>query len=201
MTPKERAVELLCQGVPTSQVAEALGVDPSYVSQLRADPGIMEKLAASQAIRTLEDVQHDSTIDEAEALALGKIKQTLPFANFGQALAAFKVLNSAERRNTRAQASGAVTQNIQVNLTLPVAALPNYVMNSRSEIVEVEGQTMLTATAKSLDQLLAERAGAKAGAVPKITDTEKAANILNNIGTRPRLSARRAPADFSADLL
>ena len=57
MTPKDYAVSLLAQGIPTSQVAAACGVDDSYISQLRADPEIQQKIAEARAGHAVTDAK------------------------------------------------------------------------------------------------------------------------------------------------
>lgn len=204
MTPRERIIDFLCHGVPTLQIAAAVGCDPSYVSQIKAEPEVAERVAASVSAATVEDIQHDDRMGKVEQLALERIERTIQFANFGQALNAFKILNSAERRQRPAATNQqAITTNVTVNLTLPSVAIPNYVRNSKNEIIEVEGKTMISATPKSLDAVLAARAAAETPKhLPQITDVEKAANILDNLAApQPRKQARALPAGLSADLL
>lgn len=205
MTPKERAIEFLCQGVSTTQVAKALGVDASYISQLRQDPEIAAKIAEAEAAVTVQDVTHDKMLDDAEDAALQRIHANMKFANFGQALAAFKVLNSAVRRNDKSSLVPTNVTNVQVNLTLPATALPAYVMNPRNEIVEVEGKTMISAVPKSLDDLLAKREAERVAALPQITPAMKAADILDGLQAIPvrtnLATPRRLPSTISVDML
>jgi hypothetical protein len=203
---KEHIIALLSQSIPTSQVAAACGVTDAYVSQLKADPELATIIASGAAETATRDIAFDNTLERAELMALEKIEKNLPFANMGQAMAAFKILNSARKR---ADAFGAAqtdqSTNITVNLTLPSAAAARYVVNSSNEIVEVEGQTMITATAKSLDSLLAQRASAQLQQ-PVVTSLNRAAgmlaqiNPLNSLQPVPR-PARRVPAALSADVL
>jgi len=189
MKTKEYAISLLAQGIPTGQVAAACGVDDSYISQLKADPEVQEAVAAQRADSAIEDCRFDSTLETAEMMALEKIEKNLPFANMGQALAAFRILNSARRRKDAfAQQETAVS--VTVNLTLPATSLPAYISNDRNEIIEVEGQTMLTATPKSLDAILAARA--TNAQLPKTSELEKAATLLSNIQT-PKVNIPRLP--------
>lgn len=202
MNTKEHAIRLLAQGIPTSQVAAACGVTDSYISQLKADPDAQNKIAEQQAAASIADAEFDTDLESAEALALDKIKKNLPFANMGQAIAAFRILNTARRRSDpviHADSQVSVT----VNLTLPQSAVPRYVTNGQNEIIEVEGKTMLSATAKSLDQILAER-HAKDPRLPQITATEKAATMLDKLSTPKSLlprAAPRSPVPLSADML
>lgn len=205
MTPKDRAIELLCQGVSTTQVAEAIGVDPSYISQLKADPDTAAKIAEATAKHTIDDVHHDSKMDKIEALALERIERTIGYANFGQALAAFKILNGATRRQEKSTATPQQLTSVVVNLTLPAGALPNYILNNKNEIVEVEGKAMVSATAQSLDQILAAKAAARLPQIAQTTDIERAADRLDSLNmqlTVPRArAAPKSPLSLAADCL
>jgi hypothetical protein len=200
MTPKEYAIQLLAKGIPTSQVAAAVGVDDSYVSQLKADPEVQQQIAALQATHSVADSNFDDTLERAEALALEKIEKNMQFATLGQALAAFRVLNGARRRKDALITPDNIT-SVTVNLTLPANSIPQYITNSRSEIVEVEGKTMLSATPKTLDQILAARADDRGLALPQTTAVEKAAQMLESIRLPARQAPRRSPLQLSPDIL
>ena len=198
MSPKDYAISLIAQGIPTSQVAAACGVDDSYISQLKADPEVQQRVAEARAEHAVTDAKFDDTLERAEALALEKIEKNLPFANMGQALAAFRILNGARRRKDQfAQTEHNVS--VTVALTLPQAAIPRYITNTKNEIIEVEGQTMLTATPKTLDDILSARA--TGALLPKITELEKAANRLDTLSAPAMRTAKRLPPELSADML
>lgn len=200
MTPKEHAINLLAQGIPTSQVAAAVGVSDSYISQLKADEEVQRQIAERQAAHSIADSNFDSTLERAEAMALEKIEKNLPFANMGQALAAFRILNSARRRKDEfVQKDTAVS--VTVNLTLPANNIPRYITNQANEIVEVEGKTMISASAKTLDQILAARSGTDHKQLPQTTAVEKAAQMLGSLAPLPRRQAVKSPIPLNADIL
>jgi hypothetical protein len=204
-TNKEQIIALLSQGIPAAQVAAAAGVSESYISQLRSDPELAALISTQETAKLEKNTAFDNTLERAELMALEKIEKNLPFANMGQAMAAFRILNSARKRSDAFATPTDQSTNITVNLTLPSAAAARYVVNSSNEIVEVEGQTMITATAKSLDSLLAQRASAQLQQ-PVVTSLNRAAgmlaqiNPLNSLQPVPR-PARRLPAALSADVL
>lgn len=177
MIDKDYVIRLLAQNVPTAQIAAAAGCDPSYISQLKQDEDIQALIAQQQSEVTLEDIKFDDMLARAEQLALERIEKTLPFANMMQSMAAFKILNSAKRRNEKAAEPQSITNNLTVNLTLPTAALPRFVTNSNNEIIEVEGQTMISATPRSLDSLLTKRLGIPESQTP-VTAMNRAASRL-----------------------
>ena len=200
MTPKEHAIQLLAQGIPTSQVAAAVGVSDSYISQLKADEEVQRQIAERQAAHSIADSNFDDTLERAESLALEKIEKNLPFANMGQALSAFRILNSARRRkDDLVQKDTAIS--VTVNLTLPANNIPRYITNSANEIIEVEGKTMISASAKTLDQILAARAGETQLALPQTTVVEKAAQMLGSLAPLPRRPATKSPIPLSPDVL
>lgn len=197
---KEHAITLLAQGVSTSQVAAAIGCDDSYISQLKADPDVQQQIAELGAKQTLDDVTFDSTLERAEMLALEKIEKNLPFATLGQAMAAFRTLNGARRRKDGVPTGGdSVTVN--VNLTLPANAMPRYITNAQSEIIEVDGKTMLSATPKTIDDILAARNAGKSTSLPTVTAVEKAAARLGSLAPMAPQRARRAPIELSLDVI
>lgn len=197
MIDKQTVVHYLVQGIPTSQIAAAVGCDESYISQLKADPEIQSQIAAQSAAATVRDSDFDETLERAEELALGKIEKSLQFANMGQALSAFRILNTARRRKDGPVVNGGVTVN--VTLTLPANALPRYVTNSNNEIVEVEGKTLVSATPRSLDAALAKKAGT--ALTPQVTALEKAATRLGALTPLPPARARTLPIGLSVDML
>lgn len=200
MTPKEHAINLLAQGIPTSQVAAAVGVSDSYISQLKADEEVQRQIAEKQAAHSIADSNFDDTLERAESLALEKIEKNLPFANMGQALAAFRILNGARRRKDEVLQKDTAL-SVTVNLTLPANNIPRYITNQANEIIEVEGKTMLSASAKTLDQILAARAGETQLALPQTTVVEKAAQMLGSLAPMPRRAAAKSPLPLSPDIL
>lgn len=200
MTPKEHAINLLAQGIPTSQVAAAVGVSDSYISQLKADEEVQRQIAEKQAAHSIADSNFDNTLARAEELALEKIEKNLPFANMGQALAAFRILNGARRRKDDLVQKDS-TVSVTVNLTLPANNIPRYITNQANEIIEVEGKTMISASAKTLDQILAARSGSETNQLPQTTAVEKAAQMLGSLAPLPKRQAVKSPIPLSPDVL
>jgi len=199
MTPKDQIIELLAAGVPTSQIAAAVGCSDSYVSQLKADPEVQTLLASKAVEITAKDIAFDTKLEAAETAALEKIERSLPMANFGQSLAAFRILNAARKRKDANIPVDHGGTTINVNLTLPATALPTYTLSARKELVEVDGKSMITATPKSLDQILLARAPAPLSTSIQL---DRAAAMLEAIPmVAPKRQARRLPRELSEDVL
>lgn len=193
---QSRVIKYLSQGIGTKQIADAIGCEESYISQLKAIPEIQEQVQKLQADYAVKDASFDEALDRAEEMALERIEKTLPFANTSQALAAFRILNTARRRK-----DGPVTPDVHVTnviLQLPAAAAPRYILNDRSEIVEVEGKTMLAANPHQLPTLLEKKTGKTL--LPVVTDLDKAATrlaVLTPAGRAPR----KLPTVLTPDML
>lgn len=197
MVDKELVIKLLSQGIPTSQIAAAAGCDESYVSQLKADPEIARKVAEKTAVTTIADANFDERLDRAEETVLSRIEKSIGFANLPQALAAFRTLNTARRR--KEGPLGPPVTNINVTLTLPANAIPRYVTNSNNEIVEVEGRTLVSATPKSLEAVMAARINKPLE--PALTHEDKAAIRLGSLTPLPTRNPRKLPTELSIDML
>jgi len=73
------------------------------------------------------------------------------------------------------------------------------VVNSQSEIVEVEGQTLISATPKSLESVMNARINKQL--TPAVTATDKAEARLGSLMPLPPRSPRRSPLELSTDML
>jgi hypothetical protein len=197
---KDTIIDLLAQGVPTSQIALAVGCTDAYISQLKADPEVQEILADKASGRIKKDSAFDTKLETAEELALARIEAGLQFANLGQAVGAFRILNGAKRRKDAHATDNSSGTTINVTLTLPAAALPRYTLNGKNEIVDVEGKTMIAATPKSLENMLRDRAQL-AVAVEAPAEQAKTSMLLGNLTVPARRPPSRITPDMLADLL
>lgn len=209
MSARDLALTLLSQGIQQHTVAETIGVDPSYISSLMADEDFKAELESKRLAETEENLAYDDKLDRAEEAFLERLQDKIRLANLRDSMQAFRVLNSAKRRRDRGVVNPSVVVGVAVNLQLPQVMVPKYVTNSKNEIVEVDGQTMVTTTASLLDKMVAAKKAAAlpAPATPAIVKQieqareERAAVVLDAVG--PVLRKRRqSKADiFSVDML
>jgi transcriptional regulator with XRE-family HTH domain len=196
------SLRMLAQGISPVQVAATLGVDPSYISQLMADEDFRSALELQKVERVQEDLDHDKKLDKAEGEYLDRITEKSKFANLQQSMQAFKILNGARRRRDTSVANASIQIGAIVNIHLPASAAPQYVVNAKNEIVEVEGKTMVSATPRRLDEILAIRNGnteqQKRAQLPGVTRVERAAVAIEKLDNKPikRLTRNTAPEDL-----
>jgi len=198
MSAKDLALEMLSQGLPSSVVAATIGVTESYVSQLMGDEDFAAAVQARRVEQSQEDQKYDDKLARTEEIYLDRIEQKAGMANLQQSMQAFKILNAAKRKKERSLQPAMQNIGAVVNITLPVVIAPKYLMNQQSEIVEVEGKTMVSATPKSLDALVAAKKPELAEKLEAI-QSERALVAIENI--RP-VSKKRSRADIlSVDML
>lgn len=179
---KDQIILNLARGIPPVQIARFLGVSESYVAQIAADPEIKDQVRKAASEETEKIEKYDSAVDAAEDTALENIKRKLPLANLQQSLMAYKVLNAAKRRkDSRVINTGQIDAPL-VQIILPSSAPQvQYLTNNQSEIVEVEGKTMVAINPTKLRELAQSRLGRDV--VPPEGDAAKATRAAELLQT------------------
>lgn len=141
---EERAIKLLGSGCSPEQVATAIGVSPSRISQLLS----MDEFASAVAALRYEALQRhnetDAAYDDIEDALLGKLVEQLPLmTRTSEILTAIKVVNGAKRRGQSAPEQ-IVHQSTVVNLVMPTQVIQKFQMNSNNQITNVGSQTLET---------------------------------------------------------
>lgn len=139
-----RIVDLLAAGVPQVRIAETVGVDASYISQLAGREDISALVSRKRADRVAEKIEHDDSIEGLEKIALERIGKLLPMqSDIMKITRVFQVLNGAKKSGDAAGAlAGTVPQQVVV-LNLPAAAQLQFKLTSDKQVIEVEGRSMV----------------------------------------------------------
>jgi len=150
LVSKDRILKLLGSGLSNDAVATAVGCDHSYISQLMAEESFKEQVLELRSVALTAATERDRKADTLEERALDKLETMLDWITKpGDMLKFFQVINAAKRRGTTATDNLVINQQI-VNLQLPQAAFQKLVMDGRGEVVEIDGQSMLTMQPASL---------------------------------------------------
>lgn len=162
---EERAIAMLGSGIPQNQVALALGVTESAVSQWMS----IEEFAAQVADKKFQTLNRNTQIDdkylELEEKLQQKLEKVLPLlAKPRDVVMALTAINNTKRRGAQVIDSGAGKSSQVVNLTLPISIVQQYISNSNNQIVEVKdgsgnSRSLITASSSSLDRLSEEVLG------------------------------------------
>lgn len=156
MIDKERGLQLLGSGLGPTDVATALGCDPSFVSQWLMDENFRAQVLAKRIESLQAQTKRDQKIDGIEDALIEKLQESVQWLTKPKdILLAFNILNNAKRRGATASGQINLTQNV-VTINMPPVARQHYFpkTNAQGEVVQVGDQVTVT---KSLQQLMAER--------------------------------------------
>jgi hypothetical protein len=156
---KERALELLGMGLIPSQVAAALGVEQSYMSQLLSDEHFASQVAEKRFESLSKHTERDGKYDKLEDELLEKMEDCIPFMSKpSDILRAIQVINSAKRRG--ASSPQAISQqNTVVKLSIPQILIDKFQMNINNQVITAGGQSLETIQSGAL--LKVAKAGEK----------------------------------------
>jgi len=161
---RDKAISMLGQGVAQHLVAEAVGVTPSYISQLVKEPGVISEIGAIRAEFVQEDLQHDRLINKLEMEALKRIEKTLPYVKAEAAAKIFSTLNSSKRHAILSENDNHVTT--AVTIVIPTAAEHFIKKNNENQVIEIDGKTIAPLPSRVLPQLATELAQRKQQQLP-----------------------------------
>ncbi len=167
-----------------------------------SDPDVAIRIEAAAGEFTEENEKFDNKADELENRAMLRVERFLNTAKFSESLVALKTLNQLKRRRDTAPATRQ-GQGTVVQLQLPQIAQTTYIMNQQSEIIEVEGRTMISANSEQLARLAME----KLGRVPvdptksQLSEikSQRAEELLTSIELNPEIR-KRARASTNMDI-
>ena len=159
MSKQEQILQLLGTGLSNEVVASAAGVTPSYISQLMADEIFRNKVSELRSVSLMSATARDKDWDTVEKDAIGKLVELMPFITKPRELLQIATLaNKAVRRGVRGDANITNINQTIVTLRLPQQPKRNITISATGEVVEVEGQTLVTMPATQLLRNLADKA-------------------------------------------
>ena len=152
-----RICKLLGQGYPAHTVSTALGVDPSYISQLLSDDAFKAKVQELKLTHLTEKTQRDQRYDGLEDKLLSKIENDidnnpLAFKTTTEKVRSLVAINGLKRRGANADSSVTTINQTVVQLTLPTQLLQRYVKDVNNQIVQAGEKNLLTMQSGSLSE-------------------------------------------------
>lgn len=187
----DRIIQLLKHGIPPSAVARAVGVDPSYISQLMSDEGIRTEVAEARVGDVEKGVTVDKYITDLEEAALERLNGLVPYCSKpAELLRIFEVMNGAKKRTSEVTGlnQNSTAPLVQINISQQAAVALR--ISQDNQVIEIDGRSMATLPGKTLVRQLAERREA----MPLISDAKTAGELLNRI-------EEGIPADSMAHVL
>lgn len=157
----QRIKEMLGFGISQEATANAVGVSPSYISQLMSDESFEASVAELKITHTVAATQRDLSYDALEDKLLVTMHDMVDQGRFQkpeQVLHALRVSNQMTRRGSGIQ-TGSKPLSVVVNLSLPGivrdrfipdSSKERFITNRKGEVIEVNGQTTVTMDSKVL---------------------------------------------------
>lgn len=148
-TVEDKALALLGTGVSSEQVASALGVSASRISQLLSGEDFSSKVTNLRYAALSAHSDRDREYDEVEDSLLGKLKDSLPLMfKPSDILRAIAVINGAKRRGVTT--TGVTESQNIVNLVLPTVIAQKFTVNINNQVTKAGEQELLTLESSSL---------------------------------------------------
>lgn len=175
-----RAITLLGSGVSPEQVAAAIGVTSSRISQLLGDPEFTARVAELRFETLQKHNLRDSQYDTLEDSLISKLSDLLPLMMRPmEVLKAIQIINAAKRRGVSSPEQ-VINQQTVVNITLPTKAVTKFVTNINNQVIQAGEQQLLTIQSGTLMKEL--------GAQPQEVPRNEPASHQNSLPDLSRLA-------------
>jgi len=181
-TTYQRALSLLGSGISPEQVAAAIGVTSSRISQLLSDPEFTAKVAELRFASLQKHNQRDSQYDLLEDSLISKLSDLLPLMMRPmEVLKAIQIINAAKRRGQSAPEQ-IINQQTVVNISLPTKVVHKFVTNINNQVIQAGDQQLLTIQsgtlmkelgAPQLPEVQNEHNSAKISPIPEVPNPER----------------------------
>lgn len=160
---KGKILDLLGNGIGPEAVAAAIGVSPSYISQLLSQKEFAMAVTARRYNTLQQHNIRDSKLDKLEDALIKKMEDLLPMMfKPAEVMRAFQLVNGAKRRGTGAsQEANTIINGQVVNLVIPPQLVHHFTRDINNQVIEVQEktqpQTLVTMQSSSLKDLVAKR--------------------------------------------
>lgn len=152
-----KCLELLAAGVTPDQVASALGVSVSLISQYCSEELFASELASRRFHLLQKHNARDDELDSLEDSLILQLKRLAPLAmrplEAGRLL---QIVNAAKRRGISAPAAITESQTV-VRLTIPTQIVNKFSVNLNNQVISTDAQELVTIQSGSV-LTLADRA-------------------------------------------
>lgn len=151
----ERALSLLAEGIPAVQVASALGVTESAISQFISDEKFAARLAELRFEKLRRHNARDAELDELEDQLIKQLKSFAQLAVRPMEIARIlQIVNSAKRRG--ASSPDAITQATPViKLSIPTMIVNQIALrvDANNQVISANSQSLVTIPSSHVSKL------------------------------------------------
>lgn len=137
-----RCLDLLTTGISTEQVAGALGISVSRISQYLSEESFAAALAERRFAALQKHNARDSELDALEDTLIAQLKRCIPLATRPMELTRiFQVINAAKRRG-QSTPNAITEQQTVIKLTIPVQLINQFRLDTNNQVIST-GETNL----------------------------------------------------------
>lgn len=149
MANKEYIQELLARGTPPAQCAQLVGCTPGYITQLCADEAFSAEVDKLRNTRMADRVRREERVDkihdmylDLEEAVLQDLRRNVGILRAGEKARLLGALAAKKAPTSAAAPSNVVNQTAigVVQITVPAAALPQFVLDKNMDIIGLETQ-------------------------------------------------------------
>lgn len=143
------------------QAAQAVGVDPSFVSQLCAEEDFQVQIAEKLKKGMEVAIETDNNYAAIEKELSDRLRALAPWIQSpDQVIRTLKFVNEAKKKvqvNPAVNPGEGTERNKAVRLLIPVVVKQTFITNPNNEIVQVDGRDLVTLNSNSMQELLKEK--------------------------------------------
>lgn len=149
---EERALALLGSGIDATQVAHALNVSESRISQLLSQDSFAAEVALRRYNNLLSQTDRDSRYEDLEDILIDKLKQSIGCLFQPMQIArVLQMVNATKRRGAATIGStGELQRSTVVQLNLPTIIRNTFVTNIQNQVVVAGDKDLVTMQPKTL---------------------------------------------------
>jgi len=136
-----KLINLAAHGIRQAQIASAMGLSPSRLTQIMTDVRVIELVDKRKQELAIAEIERITTLDSIAETLLDNI-QTLAGStdNLGEAVRAFETIDKMKQARTASRAHESEDGVGQVIVQIPIFVQQNLQIhtNSKNEIIEVD---------------------------------------------------------------
>jgi hypothetical protein len=157
---KDRIIAYLSQGFEQVQVVSMTGASAAYVSEIAKEAAVEIAAEKEKHKKHAEEQKIEEGYVRLETKIQKAMEQNLPFAEFADLTRAMGLLL---QRRQKPVPAGIVHDNRQqfIMLSVPHAAVPEFVLNERKEVIAVGNKSLAPLSAPAVRALFDKLAQAK----------------------------------------
>lgn len=149
-----KILEMLGNGLSPEVAASALGVSPSYISQLVSTEEFARQVAERRFSNLQAATTRDRRYDTLEDTLADRLEDLIPMMfKPMEIIRALSTINGLKRRGASAPENTVINQTI-VQLTLPAAITSKFVTNTANQVVVAGEQELITIKSTQLSAKL-----------------------------------------------